>query len=93
MVKAVEELVERVQELVEEKLEKACPEAWKSQCKEDARGEAERVIRNAAGEIHKEYASCDLRCEKLEDFVKTPCDSIGRPSVIVSSRSPRKCEN
>ena len=74
MVKAVEELVERVQELVEEKLEKACPEAWKSQCEEDARGEAERVIRNAAGEIHKEYASCDLRCEKLEDSVKTPCD-------------------
>jgi len=75
MVKAAEELVERVQELFEEKLEKACPEAWKSQCEEDAHEEAGRVIHNAAGAIHKEYASCDLRCEKLENFVKALCES------------------
>jgi len=75
MVKAAEELVGRVQELVEGKLGKACPEAWKSQCEKNACEEAERVMRNTAGEIHKKYASRDLRCEKLENLVKTLCES------------------
>ena len=56
-------------------MEEACPEAWKSKCEEGAHEKAERVIRNAAGEIHKEYAPCDLLCEKLENLVKTLCDS------------------
>ena len=58
MVKAAEELVARMQELVEEKLEKSsCPDAWESQCEEAARKDAERVMRKAVGEIHKEYAT------------------------------------